>query len=72
MPDQKVKNEGEDVIEERSSNEDFDSINSLKADISCLIKLISLKKKECEELDNETQYMKEYAASFISTGDLKR
>lgn len=62
----------EDHLTKNKSATEISSIESTKADIVSLIKLISSKKKACDELSNETQYMKDYVASFISTGDLRR
>lgn len=48
------------------------NIDNTKKDIENLIKMIMLRKKECDDMDNETTYMKEYVASFISMGELNK
>lgn len=47
-------------------------IEATKADIQNLIRLVLLRKKECDEMANETRYLKEYVASFISMGELQK
>lgn len=49
-----------------------DNIKAARQDIDNLIKIILLRKKECDDMENETRYMKEYVASFISMGELQK
>lgn len=49
-----------------------DNIKAAKQDIENLIKIILLRKKECDDMENETRYLKEYVASFISMGELQK
>lgn len=53
-------------------NETTKNIELTKKDIQNLIQIIKLRKKECDDMDNETKYLKEYVASFISMGELKK
>lgn len=53
-------------------NETTKNIELTKKDIQNLIQIIRLRKKECDDMDNETKYLKEYVASFISMGELKK
>lgn len=50
----------------------LENIQAVKQDIESLIKLIMFRKKECDDMENETRYLKEYVASFISMGELKK
>lgn len=61
-----------DATQPVSHEETLDTIAATKADIENLIKLITMRKKLCDETENETRYMKEYVASFISMGDLHK
>jgi uncharacterized protein (UPF0335 family) len=47
-------------------------IQSTLNDIDNLIKLIALRKKDCDDMENETRYLKEYVGSFITMGDMKK
>lgn len=49
-----------------------ESHESLRRDIDLLVHLISQRKKECQDIENETQYLKDYSGSFISMGDLHK
>lgn len=55
-----------------SRNETTQNVELIKKDIRNLIQIIRLRKKECDDMDNETKYLKEYVASFISMGELKK
>lgn len=58
------------IIESASDTEK--EIASTKKDIANLIQLITMRKKECDDMENETRYLKEYVSSFITMGDLKK
>lgn len=72
MPAEEQRKSDQSPLQEEYLTSVQDAIASTRTDIATLIQLITLRKKTCDELDDETQYMKEYVASFISTGDLKR
>lgn len=48
------------------------NIESARNDIQNLLKMLKLRTKECDDMENETRYLKEYVASFISMGELKK
>ncbi|GMM46970.1 hypothetical protein DAPK24_035450 [Pichia kluyveri] len=49
-----------------------EEIKESKAELVKLLYLISKQKKQCDEIEDETRYMKEYAESFISTGYMSK
>lgn len=49
-----------------------EEIQRSKAEVAKLIQLIAAQKKHCDEVEDETRYMKEYAESFISTGYINK
>lgn len=68
----KLENLSLNEQETNPENKFEDTIESTKKDIANLLQLIASRQKKCDELNNETEYMKQYVASFISSGDLKR
>lgn len=59
-----------DITEPRSIT--TKEILDTKTDIANLIQLITIRKKECDDTENETRYLKEYVSSFITMGDFKK
>lgn len=58
--------------QEQYAKATLDNIKAARQDIDNLIKIILLRKKECDDMENETRYLKEYVASFISMGELQK